>query len=77
MNTKQYEINGAEENALYTITNDGKIDETDTIRYNTLSEAKKILRANLDKYIAVVIYEWKDDEITDVHIIKYIVSEGE
>ena len=70
MNTKQYEINGAEENALYTITNDGKIDETDTTRYNTLSEAKKILRANLDKYIAVVIYEWKDDEITDVHIIK-------
>lgn len=70
MNTKQYEINGAEENALYTIMNDGKIDETGTIRYNTLSEAKKILRANLDKYIAVVIYEWKDDEITDVHIIK-------
>lgn len=70
MNTKQYEINGTEENALYTITNDGKIDETGTIRYNTLSEAKKILRANLDKYIAVVIYEWKNDEITDVHIIK-------
>lgn len=68
----EYEINGSIfkrdkkgelSGELYTLTNQGKIDPTDTARYKTLEETKVILDTDLSEYERITVYQWVDDEI--------------
>lgn len=76
MNTT-YEINGSffinkgmTIGGLHTLTNLGEIDPTNKQKYNSLDEALKIKECDLTDYTAITIYEWSNDEITNVFFIK-------
>lgn len=75
----QYEINGSyfkDTNLtigeLYTLDNQGNIDASEKVRYDTLEEAKRVSSANIDKFEAVTIYKWdaENEVILDVIEIK-------
>lgn len=75
--TPTYEINGSffinkgmTMGGLHTLTNLGEIDPTNKQRYKSLDEAKQIKECDLDRFSAITIYEWQDNEITNVFFIK-------
>lgn len=74
MNTT-YEINGSVFNNkgmtdgdCYTLTNTAQREQGKT--YNSLDEALEIKKCDLTDYTAITIYEWSNNEITNVFFIK-------
>lgn len=78
MKGKWYEINGSvftdprhTIGDCYTLTKDGERDLTDTIKYKDIGEALKIREAtSWDRYVAITIYEWYGNSISNVFFIK-------